>query len=356
MKIYVYAIAKNERKFVERWYRSMSEADGVFVLDTGSDDGTADALMELGAKVTKEDIVPWRFDEARNRSLELVPADADICVCTDLDEVFECGWRKSMEDAWHSGAVQARYRYIWSHTPDGGAGVEFYIEKAHARYGFKWVNPVHEVLSFSGKLYSCVTVRGVTLHHYPDSSKSRASYLPLLELAVRESPYNDRNMHYLGREYMFYGRYDEAIETLMRHLALPSATWAEERAASMRYIAKCYQGKGRCDEAARWLMRAIAEAPSSREALVDYARLLFEQKNWYGVIFVLTEALAITSRSESYINSPECWGALPYDLISLAYYYVGSYSQALDFVREAIKLSDEPRLKDNERFFLEKCK
>ena len=33
-----------------------------------------------------------------NEYLKLVPDDADLCVCTDLDEVFETGWRKRIED------------------------------------------------------------------------------------------------------------------------------------------------------------------------------------------------------------------------------------------------------------------
>ena len=70
----------------------MQEADQVVVLDTGSDDGTAGLLRARGASVTEESVSPWRFDTARNRSLELVPEDADICVCTDLDEVFHPGW------------------------------------------------------------------------------------------------------------------------------------------------------------------------------------------------------------------------------------------------------------------------
>ena len=107
-RVYVYAICKNERAFAARWMQSMREADGVYVLDTGSTDGTPEALTELGAQVTCEEITPWRFDTARNRSLELVPADADICVCTDLDEYFTPGWREQVESAWAEGAQQLR--------------------------------------------------------------------------------------------------------------------------------------------------------------------------------------------------------------------------------------------------------
>ena len=81
-KVAVYAICKNEEKFVKRWYESVKEADGIFVLDTGSTDNTAEELKKLGANVTIKKIEPWRFDVARNESLNLVPEDYDICVRT----------------------------------------------------------------------------------------------------------------------------------------------------------------------------------------------------------------------------------------------------------------------------------
>ena len=39
-KVCVYAISKNEEKFVSRWVESMKEADEIYVLDTGSTDNT----------------------------------------------------------------------------------------------------------------------------------------------------------------------------------------------------------------------------------------------------------------------------------------------------------------------------
>src|SRR5699024_241590 len=146
MKVVVYAIAKNEKAFARRWMESMSEADEVVVLDTGSTDGTQQLLRELGAQVTEEEITPWRFDAARNRSLELVPEDADICVCTDLDELFHPGWRALLEAAWEPGTTRAAYRYTWNFNPDGSEGFVFWLNNMHARHGFRWTHPVHEVL------------------------------------------------------------------------------------------------------------------------------------------------------------------------------------------------------------------
>lgn len=205
MKVVVYAICKNEIQFVDRWVASMSEADEIAVLDTGSEDDTVQRLKELGVKVAVEKIIPWRFDAARNKSLNLVSEDADICVCTDLDEVFEPGWRAALEHAWEmcKDVGLARYRYTWSFAPNGREGVVFWIEKAHSRHGYQWVHPVHEVLKWTGQGHPRATVlaEGVQLNHLPDLKKSRSQYLPLLELSVKEDPDDDRNMHYLGREY-----------------------------------------------------------------------------------------------------------------------------------------------------------
>ena len=221
MLIVVYAIAKNEAQFAKRWMDSMAEADRVIVLDTGSTDGTAERLRALGAVVVEERVEPWRFDTARNRSLELVPEDADICVCTDLDEVFHPGWRAALEAAWTDGTTQAVYRYTWNFNADGSEGTVFWIEKIHARRGYRWTRPVHEVLERQegwGPGRKC-TAEGVQLDHHADPAKSRGQYLPLLELAVEEDPNNDRNVHYLGREYFFYRRWEESIAMLKRHLA-----------------------------------------------------------------------------------------------------------------------------------------
>ena len=58
-KVCVYAICKNEGQFAHRWMQSMSEADLVVVLDTGSTDDTVERLREKGARVTVEKIDPW---------------------------------------------------------------------------------------------------------------------------------------------------------------------------------------------------------------------------------------------------------------------------------------------------------
>lgn len=341
MKVCVYAICKNESKFVDRWMDSMSEADGVYVLDTGSKDGTVELLRRRGAEVKAQVVEPWRFDTARNLSMDMLPDDADICVCTDLDEIFHPGWRALMEAAWKPGTTRAAYRYTWNFNPDGSEGYVFWTEKAHSRRGYRWTHPVHEVLSWTGegsegeKVY----VEGVQLDHHADNSKSRSQYLPLLEMSVLEDPEDDRNMHYLGREYYFHSMWNEAIITLKRHLTLPKSTWADERCASMRYISRCYAELGERGESLRWLYRAVAEAPHLREPYLELAERLYEDENWDGVVFLCREALKISVRPRTYICEAESWGSLPWDLLSLGLFYTGRFREAAESARMAARLS-----------------
>ena len=353
-KICVYAIAKNEEKFVRRWVESMSEADEIIVLDTGSTDRTTELLSEYEkVRVYSETVSPWRFDTARNLSLSKVPQDADYCVCTDLDEVFDKGWREKLEKALSCSPHKVSYRYTWSFNNDGSEGTVFNIEKIHSRRGFLWTHPVHEVLSYygEGKVRS-VFAQGIQLKHYPDSTKSRGQYLPLLELSVKEAPEDDRNMHYLGREYMFYKEYQKAIDTLKKHLSMQNARWADERCASMRYIARCLEALDNPEEAFLWLLRACTEASHLREPFMETAEFLYRHQSYHGVIFFISKALEITVHPDTYITENSYYREKPYDYLSMAYYYTGDIKKAASSAEKALQYTpDNERIRSNLTFF-----
>ncbi len=351
-KIYVYAICKNEAQFVDRWMDSMSEADAVIVTDTGSSDETVKRLRRRGAIIYEETISPWRFDTARNLSLSHVPDDADICVCTDLDECFEPGWRKKLEQQWQPGATMGNYLFNWSLREDGTPDTQFTYFKVHTKKDYKWSFPIHECLSYIGPgPEKKVFIDGMILNHYPDHTKSRGSYLPLLELAVKEDPQSDRMTYYLGREYMYTGQWQQCIDTLTRYLDLPTAWWKEERSAAMRWIARSYQELRQTDLCYRWYYRAIAEVPHMRDAYIECARTAYQQEDWVIVFFMTAKALQIKKKSEVYVNMGYSWDHTPDDLAALACYHLGMYAQALDHAEKALAFHPEDkRLQNNVTF------
>ena len=338
MKIAVYTIALNEEQFVERWAESAKEADYLYILDTGSTDKTVAKAKKLGIKVNTASIRPWRFDDARNVSLSLLPDDVDICIALDMDEVLLPGWREELEKI-QPTTTRPRYQYTWSWTADGQPGLQYGGDKIHARHGYRWKHPVHEVI-VADRLDEVQEWTSLEINHYPDASKSRGQYFPLLELSTKEDPTDDRNAFYLGREYFFYQRYNEASAELRRHLSLPKAVWAPERAASMRYLAKI-----EIDNTREWLEKAIAEDPGRREALVELSQYFYSREDWQNCYWRALDAIKITEKPLDYLCEEFAWGSLPYDLAAISAHNLGFKEESIKYGELALGI--EP---DNQRF------
>jgi len=348
-KICVYAICKNEEKFVDAWVESMSEADEIVVLDTGSTDNTVEKLKSKGVKVEQKSYQNFRFDVARNDSLKLISKDVDFCCCVDLDERFEKGWRKILEENLTLDIARVSYRYTWNFFEDGSEGVVFFADKIH-RFGlFEWEHPVHETLKQID--FGCtktITLPNLQLNHYADNQKSRSSYLPLLELSVKEDPKSDRNMHYLGREYYFYGKYDNAIKTLKKHLKMKNSVWNAERSASCWYIALSYEQKNQLKMAEKYYKLAVCECSVTRDAYMELAKFYFRQKKYMDAMVAIYSCLNISKRELNYISKPDSWGYLPYDMLALCYFWIKDYKNAQKFGEIALNLKpNDERLKQN---------
>ncbi|KPL68423.1 hypothetical protein SZ64_10005 [Erythrobacter sp. SG61-1L] len=349
MKIAVYAISKNEEGFVERFCQSAADADYIVIADTGSDDDTVRLAEEQGASVYRICIAPWRFDHARNAALALVPADADICIALDLDEVMMPGWRDEIEKTWTADATRMRYQFDWS------LGVRYQANKVHKRQGYHWRHPCHEVLEPDRRMQEVFCVSDMTLiTHLPDPTKPRGQYLDLLRLARAEDPACTRTAFYLAREFTYHAQWDEAVEALQEYLAMPE-TWVLERCWAMRLLGKAYHVQGKDEDARQWYIRAVGEAAWSREPWADLAAFAYDLKDWNTCYFAAKSGLAVARRTNTYIDRPEVWGHRLYDTAALGAYHIGLYDEAVSLGMQACEMSpDDDRLASNLAFYREK--
>jgi glycosyltransferase involved in cell wall biosynthesis len=343
MKTAIYTIALNEEQFVERWYESAKDADFLLIADTGSTDKTVELAESLGITVVHINVVPWRFDDARNAALAAIPRDIDMCISLDMDEIITPNWKSPLEDLWKRGVTRPKYKHIWSWTESGEPGLEFAYDHIHARKGYRWSHPVHETLFPYGIPEVQEFTSKIETHHHPDPTKSRAQYLPLLEMSVKEDPHSDRNAFYYARELYFHNQYEKAKTEFKRHLDIPTATWAPERAASMRYLAKVDP-----ENAVQWLTMAIKQAPGRREALVELSNHYYHKEAWGDCYKYSTEAIAIVEKPLDYLCEEFAWGALPWDLAALASYNLGKLEESTEYGQKAVELEPENvRLKTN---------
>jgi glycosyltransferase involved in cell wall biosynthesis len=342
MKICVYAISKNEEMFVERFCKSAKEADLILIADTGSTDNTITLAKQNGAVVPEICITPWRFDDARNAALALIPKDIDVCVSLDLDEELQPGWRDEIESVWKDSITRLRYGFDW------GAGIVFKYEKIHARHGYRWIHPCHEypVPYLIDEVYADTDMLMVI--HRPDHTKSRGQYLNLLEMSVKEDPIDPRNAFYYARELSFHSRWQDAIDECNRYLALPGANWPNERCYAYRVMSRCYDTLGDWDNAIKAARQGIIEAPHTREPWCEIAKLTYARGLWAECYGAAMSALAIEQREWVYTVDPEVWGALPHDYASIAAWNLGLQDEAIKHAKMAFAFSpNDVRIKSN---------
>jgi glycosyltransferase involved in cell wall biosynthesis len=354
MKVAVYTIALNEARFIPRWYESAKEADCLLIADTGSTDNTYEVAKGLGIQVASVRVVPWRFDIARNTALSMLPDDVDYCIALDMDEILVGSWREELEKAHNRKITRPRYKYTWSWNDleETVPGLQYGGDKVHARTGYRWKHPVHEVL-VTDRIEETQDWYNFEIHHHPDHGKSRSQYLPLLELAVKEDPWDDRNAYYYGRELFFNQKYVQAYKELKRYLRLPSATWKPERSSAMRYIAKCAGGQDR----EYWLKKAVQECPKRREPLVDLAIYYFDNFQWKDCLNHAKKATKIAEKPLEYLCEDFAWGSIPYDLVAVCSYHLKYYDQAVLFGKKAVKIDpSNKRLLENLKLYEEAAK
>jgi hypothetical protein len=193
----VYGICKNEFNNVKNWLDSFGEADHVCILDTGSTDGTWEYLQEAQKSmpnliISQETVIPWRYDKARNLSMELIPKETDIFFMADLDEVIkEKGWAQKVKNAWDP--IFTRYIYDYHRDLDDNGNIIRTIKeyRIHSREWTHWINIVHEaIVKDNGEkrfyMDACNPV-DIAVWHYAKKGK-QTNYMELCERDLEEYP------------------------------------------------------------------------------------------------------------------------------------------------------------------------
>jgi glycosyltransferase involved in cell wall biosynthesis len=313
MKICVYTIAKNEEHHVERLCNSAKDADLILILDTGSTDKTVEVARQHGAQVYEQKIFPWRYDEARNRALALIPDDFDVCVAMDMDEYLAEGWRAEIERLWVDGVNQINYVFKITEKRS------FVNNKIHGRFGYFWQWPVHECLSHDVRIEHKTAQSNMTIIvHDPKVEAKLDKHHEMLEFAVKQFPESGRMVYYYARDLVNLQKWEKAIPHLKKYLTLDTRKNAKERAVSMLHLGRCYEKLGKPDESIEWFRSAVFENPLIKDSWYDLAHAYFKHKRYpeaYATFLVVPSISKV--RNELRDNSEMC-GYAPWDWASIA--------------------------------------
>jgi glycosyltransferase involved in cell wall biosynthesis len=322
MKIAVYTIALNEEQFVQRWYETAKDADYLLIADTGSTDKTVRLAKKLGINVVKISIKPWRFDDARNAALALLPDDIDMCISLDMDETLSNGWREALEK---TTGTQILYKYTqnWKDADQTIPETIMAAMKVHARHGYRWKYIVHEYIS-PDRNPNHVEEKSedFEIYHHPDLSKDRAVYNPLIKDALDEDPTSDRYQLYYARTLVHFGEdKKEAARELKKFIKMPKKVTSPSDVTAAYIMLSAIEKRN----AEKYLLKAIDYYDQIREPIVTLAVHYFLKEEWEKCEEYCEKALKITQKVTDHNYADFAWRYLPTNML-----YVSRHNKKLD--------------------------
>lgn len=303
IKIAIYAITAGEpNQFIDRWLESVKPADYICVLVTKEEDPNWYYFNEKKKKypnliVQQKTIKPWRFDVARNKSMRLIPQDATLAFSTDIDEVVNPDFFTDIKQlvSQHPDFEKIHYKFAWSIDIQDNPKKVFWYDRIIKPGNWIWKYPVHEGLhpltNEADSHHYYLDENKIYLRHYPDDSKSRSSYLPLLELRFQENPTDSYSGFYLAREYSFNGVWDKMLQTAIQSYVMINRNHQQQEmlAPLARFIGDAFYKLGIRDEAEHWYQKAIELDPQCRDGYMKLAQLYAYQDSPNLVYQVLEE-------------------------------------------------------------------
>lgn len=363
-KICVYAICKNESKFIDRWVESLEkEADCVVVLDTGSTDDSVEKLKTYEPFVTVQqfDYIKkfghFRFDQARNDSMKLIPFDTDICVILDLDHVPRPGWGNILREKFKEG-YNLVTGYIVDHS-EGGELPQWRSKNVHSNSPkWTWENIIHEGIVYYGDKNEIreVFCEDFIIDHYPDENKDRSMYRELLEYAFQQEPTNPHYGIYLGVELSRRYSVEAALQVFEKCLDQCNFTGHEDIEMQVRMNIANIIAESDHYEAIEQIEYILDNLGFKYRRIYNRLGEIYDNIGDYDeAIASYIDALSVQSYSGDWKDDYELFTGIIEDKISLLYYYQkNDIFKAIEWEAKALGISpNDKRLQSNMNYYIE---
>ena len=378
----VVVIARNEAETLPRLVGSLKEfkerGGEIYVLDTGSTDGTPDKARSLGCNVTevgdkfrltideelagkinKKFVVDGEeavvkvgdslFDFASARNFAASLSNQDMISMPDCDEIFTAFDIDAINKAIESGAQQLEYNFVFSHDQFGKSVIQFMHSKFYDKTKLSWVGIVHEILSGSAtRVYLPEDI--IHLEHYQNEKTNRTGYLRGLSVDCYLHPDNDRNSHYFAREMMYTGRYRSALQEFDRHIAMNG--WDQERAQSKLFMGDCHRYLGEDSNAIKAWQEAFTMCPDRRAPLISLAEYYFNRGDYKHCAAYAAASLEIP-KGNFYADVATHYTFTPHELLYVSKWWLGDREGSKLHWRKALEFEPNHPKFNHDRLFYE---
>jgi glycosyltransferase involved in cell wall biosynthesis/LmbE family N-acetylglucosaminyl deacetylase len=259
----VCVIAKNEELLIGRMLESCKGADQIVVVDTGSIDRTISIAKEYGAETFTDFVWCDDFSLAQNHAKSKMRTDWILSI--DCDEILDVPFeevRKAIEFAKDTVRVQ---------MSGEGAKLDFGFPRLFRNTpDIYWCKSIHKHLNIPGEgehVGNVKIIYGRSPTHDVDVDRS----LRMLERAVETGEDVPRNSYYLGREYWYKQRYQDAIDVFKRYVNISERL--DELADAYLIMAQCYCALRMPQETSEAALQAVMINPNFKEAIQFVAEI-----------------------------------------------------------------------------------
>jgi glycosyltransferase involved in cell wall biosynthesis len=352
-------IVKNESAVIERCLRAARPlVDAVVILDTGSTDNTVELIERFCASENLPCQVPKgvfeNFEQARNLALKHCiesSLEFDYVLLIDADLILIID---GAINAIKSNLNAASYLVAQQSGDNRYSNVR--LVKRDAKPHYRGVT--HEALYSDGER---VPLGGVWINDVGDGGSKSDKFerdLRLLLGGVAAEPNNERYWFYLARTYDPLGRFEDALATFEKRIAMGG--WVEEVYVSMEEIAKIQEKLGKpAETVVAAFLRAWQFRPTRAEPLVNAARIHRVRGEYHLALLYAERATRIAMTDDILFVDVSCYTWRALDEYSIAAYWTGAYRESWDACSRLLSegflpVSERDRVSANRGFAMAK--
>jgi glycosyltransferase involved in cell wall biosynthesis len=217
-KLSVVTICKNEKMHVHQWFESVKDADSIFILDTGSEDGTYEELCSISRQHPNMTVVRRAFENVdfslfRNEALKEANQLFSFDYFINFDMVFHpCqNWKSILVDTIVSEKFPPKIAIKRIEHLTNGVTI---LERIFRNSPGQWINLVHEHFQLFDNENSVVKCLDLVVDHFSEVTVNKeATYESLIKTMIND--YGEINFCYFLISDRFKKR--EWLEVLKLH-------------------------------------------------------------------------------------------------------------------------------------------
>lgn len=326
-------IVKNEEDTIARCLDSINDlVDEIIIVDTGSNDSTKEIVRRYTNNIYDFE---WVDDFSIARNYSFSKATKEYCMWLDADDVLLEADRqkfKLLKQTLDPIVDTVIMKYNMGTRDDGSIACTFCRERLVKRSNnFKWHDPVHEYIIFSGNfLNSEVAITHKKIH--PPSKRNLEIFEKYIE---KGNELSERNWFYYARELRNFQQIDKAIIYYNKFLATSDGLMSNYLDSCID-LSECYHIKNDSENELKTLLRYF-EYDVPRAEILCKVGYYHKEKGDYEKAKIWFEIATKSSKPTQTWGSVmhQYWDYIPYMELCSCAYKLGDIDGAIAYNQQA---------------------